>query len=168
MDERRDIRASDKDRETAVERLRAAHDEGRLSLFEYDERLARAYQAVTYGDLEKLFADLPLSAFGQAERQAARPVRVPRPSAGFIAGLPTWLRVLWGIWLTIVVINLVIWTLVSLSNAEPVYFWPMWPAGTLGAALLGLSVAATAVRRGREERRLGDRQAAPHRHSTGE
>jgi hypothetical protein len=44
----------------------------------------------------------------------------------------------------------------------------MWPAGTLGAALLGLSVAATAVRRGREERRLGDRQVAPHRHSTGE
>jgi len=170
MDERRELRASDKDREAAVERLRSALNEGRLHLLEYDDRLARAYQSVTYGDLADLFLDLPDTASDQAKRQAAAPhaPHAPRPavpSPGVLAGLPTWLKVLWGIWFTAVSINLVIWTLVSVSNTELAYFWPMWVAGPSGAALFGLSVGATAVRRGRADRQRRDRQTARLRRS---
>jgi hypothetical protein len=53
------MRVSDSDRQAAADRLRFAQSEGRLSVQEYDDRLGRLYQAVTYGDLASLFADLP-------------------------------------------------------------------------------------------------------------
>lgn len=53
------FRASDADRERAVELLRAAFVEGRLTNDEYDERVAHAYASRTYGDLTRLIADLP-------------------------------------------------------------------------------------------------------------
>jgi hypothetical protein len=53
------IRVSDAERQGAADRLGAAMADGRLDLTEYDKRLALAYAAVTYGDLEQLFADLP-------------------------------------------------------------------------------------------------------------
>ena len=55
----RHIRVSDVERQAAAERLGAALADGRLDVTEYDERIALAYGAVTYGDLEQLFADLP-------------------------------------------------------------------------------------------------------------
>jgi hypothetical protein len=53
------LRASDADRERAVGELRAHHDAGRLSIEELEQRLARAYAAVTWGELSALFTDLP-------------------------------------------------------------------------------------------------------------
>lgn len=167
MDERRAIRASDTDREAAVARLRAAMDEGRLNVLEYDERIARAYQALTYGDLADLFVDLPLSPAGKPGKLGKATGRMPLPDLptahfapppvpvhkGVFASLPTALRVLWTIWLTAVSINLVVWVLVSVSNANPHYFWPMWVAGPAGAGLFGLSAGVTMVRRGREAAR---------------
>ena len=158
MDERRALRASDTDREAAVERLRAAMNEGRLNLHEYDDRMARAYQAVTYGELADLFVDLPYATSGVPANVAGKAVkRAPQPivpeATGLFAALPTTLRVLWTIWVTVVSINLVVWVLVSVSQADLAYFWPMWVIGPPGAALFGLSLAATAVRRGREARR---------------
>jgi len=151
MDERREMRASDADRQSAVERLRVALNEGRLNLHEYDERLMRAYQSVTYGDLAKVFADLPAAEMEPKRDAAPRPF-VPKKVAaapGVLSGLPTWIRVLWTIWLTVVSINVAVWLLVSFSSGDLVYFWPMWVAGPLGAGLLGLSVGVTAVRRSR-------------------
>jgi hypothetical protein len=52
-------RASDAEREVAVERLRTAAGEGRLALDELSERLDAAFGAVTRADLEPLTADLP-------------------------------------------------------------------------------------------------------------
>jgi hypothetical protein len=52
-------RAADVDRDAVAERLRLAAREGRLELWELDDRLGRAYRAKTYGDLETLLADLP-------------------------------------------------------------------------------------------------------------
>src|SRR3954470_5257647 len=97
MDERRpELRVSDRDREAAAERLRLALGEGRLDLLEYDDRLARAYAAVTHADLAPLFTDLP-PASEMAEPvpgRAPSPPAVPRhpPSA---ARLPTAVKVLW-------------------------------------------------------------------------
>jgi hypothetical protein len=59
MVERQQMRVSDRERQAAVDRLRRAHDEGRLDFAEYDRRLAAAYGAVTYADLDQLFGDLP-------------------------------------------------------------------------------------------------------------
>ena len=50
---------SDAERQSAVDALRVAFSDGRLDLAEYDERIGRAYAAVTYADLDRLFTDLP-------------------------------------------------------------------------------------------------------------
>ncbi|ADD40919.1 DUF1707 SHOCT-like domain-containing protein [Stackebrandtia nassauensis] len=55
----RDKRAGDTDRQRVADRLRAALDEGRLELSEYDERLQQTYAAKTYADLDTLLADIP-------------------------------------------------------------------------------------------------------------
>ena len=53
------LRASDEDRDRAVEILRVATGEGRLSAAELDERLDGALTARTIGELVALTADLP-------------------------------------------------------------------------------------------------------------
>jgi uncharacterized protein DUF1707/cell wall-active antibiotic response 4TMS protein YvqF len=53
------VRASDAEREAAVERLRIASVEGRLTFGELTERTAAAYRARTRGELEKITSDLP-------------------------------------------------------------------------------------------------------------
>jgi hypothetical protein len=147
MDERRpDLRVSDRDRQAAAERLRLALGEGRLDLLEYDDRLAKAYAAVTYGDLEPLFADLPPASAMVAPQPppslVVQPPRGPVPSA---ARLPTALKVLWTIWVAVVSINLTVWLLVSLGNGDPDYFWPMWLL-VPGAALFAASAGVIALR----------------------
>src|SRR5438552_13911692 len=59
MSETPDLRASDADRERAVERLREHAVEGRLTLEEFTERMSAAYLARTNGELEQLARDLP-------------------------------------------------------------------------------------------------------------
>jgi hypothetical protein len=153
MDERRpDLRVSDRDRQAAAERLRLAMGEGRLDLVEYDDRLARAYAAVTYADLEPLFADLPPASAMVVPVPPPTPVRQPAarpvPSA---ARLPTALKVLWTIWAAVVSINVTVWLLVSLGNGDADYFWPMWLA-VPGAALFAVSAAVLAARKPPDER----------------
>lgn len=53
------MRASDADRQQAVERLATHYTAGRLDTMEYDERVGKAYSAVFQTDLPVLFADLP-------------------------------------------------------------------------------------------------------------
>ncbi len=152
MDDHRKMRASDADRQQVIERLRAALDEGRLKIDEYLERMAQASEAVTYGDLAPLYADLPEAGWA-ARREPATPASVPaagpQPAVarrGF-AGLPTPLRVLWTIWAAAVSVNLVIWVLVSATTAQLLYPWPLWVAGPWGAILLAVSVSVAHGRR---------------------
>lgn len=67
------VRAADADREAIGERLRQHHAEGRIDVTEFQERLDRAYQAKTVGDLHQLVADLP------PEPQLGPLRRGPRP-----------------------------------------------------------------------------------------
>jgi hypothetical protein len=53
------VRASDAEREAAVERLRVATVEGRLTMGELTERTEAAYTATTRGELVAITADLP-------------------------------------------------------------------------------------------------------------
>jgi hypothetical protein len=61
MPHRARLRASDADREYIAERLRQATSEGRLRPDELEERLGAALSATTYGELDVLVTDLPVS-----------------------------------------------------------------------------------------------------------
>ena len=71
MPRRSTLRASDADREGVAERLRKAATEGRLTTQELDERLAAAFRARTYGELDPLVGDLPSKAVAPRRRGGA-------------------------------------------------------------------------------------------------
>ena len=146
------MRASDRDRQQVVERLRSALEDGRLTMDEYVNRMEVAYQAATHGDLAPLCADLPASnpANGGPQRSAAATAPAAVVSrAGYLAGLPVVLKVLWTIWLVAVSVNVVVWALVSGAGGHLAYPWPVWVAGPYGAVLFAVSAAATLFRRSR-------------------
>ena len=58
---RRDMRASDAEREAAVALLTKAVGEGRITMAEFEERSRGAYAATTRGELDTLIDDLPRS-----------------------------------------------------------------------------------------------------------
>jgi hypothetical protein len=167
MEPRDSIRAADADREAVAERLRLAVDEGRLTLFEYDERLQGAYQAQTYGDLDRLLADLP----GPVPSRYAQVVPAgPAAAAGAAPAMDrqavrrAWLAAMWGAWVRAVVICTVIWGVTSIG-AGPHYFWPIWVAGPWGAVLL--IQTASGLSGGEPERWAARRAARQARRAAG-
>jgi len=102
-----DLLASDAERERIAEALRAHAAAGRLDPDELEQRLDRAFNARTRGDLAPLVADLPTSPPPKPRRQTPSiPPVIP-----------------------IAVLLLAIWALTGAG-----YFWPMWP---IGAMLIG-------------------------------
>jgi hypothetical protein len=88
------MRASDADREQVAEVLRAAAGDGRLTLAELQDRLEALYAARTYGELEPVVSDLPVSALpsakGLAPSQASpTPVSARPASPDRVGGKPT-------------------------------------------------------------------------------
>ena len=77
MVDQQKMRASDRDRQQVVERLRSALEDGRLTMEQYVDRMEVAYQAATYGDLAPLCADLPASSPVVAGRETAAAVAAP-------------------------------------------------------------------------------------------
>jgi hypothetical protein len=154
--DRPDMRISDADRQLAGERLRHAMGEGRLDFAEYDNRLAQAYDAKTYRDLDQLFADLPGPAGPDHPVVRVTPnsvvstpgqrATVPAPPRATHL-VPTPLKVLWTIWVAVVAINLTVWLLVSIGNGDLQYFWPMWLL-VPGVALFGVTAGIVGSRVG--------------------
>jgi Domain of unknown function (DUF1707) len=158
------MRASDRDRQAVVDRLRTGLEDGRLTMEEYVERMGLAYQAKTYADLAPLHADLPAAdrapgsaapgsaALGPvAPGPAAVAPHAPPAAAGprcQAAGLPAVLKVLWTIWLAAVSVNVVVWALVSGTHGHLIYPWPLWVAGPYGAVLAAVSVSILVIRSG--------------------
>jgi hypothetical protein len=99
------IRASDAEREEAIDRLRAHAAEGRLDVEELEERIGAAYAARTRDELTSLFADLP-------EARARRAVTRRRGRFG-----PEWYP-----YLAVNLMLVGIWAGTGLG-----YFWPIWP-----------------------------------------
>ena len=157
------MRASDHEREEVVAILRVALQDGRLKMDEYVDRMGKAYEALTIGELALLHDDLPA-----ARGVVAKPAAVPQPPAvsiaqeyaasmrggrhGAFSDLPTALKVLWTIWFMAVSINVVVWMLVLLTTASVPYPWPLWVAGPSGAALFGVSAPVLKSRRAKRAR----------------
>jgi len=75
--DRAGLRASDADRERAVELLRGHAAVGRLTVEELDERCSKALEAKTFGELDALTLDLPR--VSPPPRGAPPPARLKRP-----------------------------------------------------------------------------------------
>jgi hypothetical protein len=136
-------RAADVDREAVAATLGRALSDGRLTVDEYEERLAKAYAARTFADLDPLTADLPRA--GTASRPAPGPqpaaAPLPRP-AGRCAPGP-WgrgVRSLWAGWITTALIVTGIWLATSIGNGHPDHFWPVWVIVPWGAVLLARTI----------------------------
>jgi hypothetical protein len=141
------MRASDRDRQQVVDRLRRALEDGRLTMDEYMDRMEAAYKAATYGDLVPLCADLPASTPQTAAAATTPPAVLSQ--VGHLAGLPTALKIGWTMWLTAVSVNVVVWALVSGTGGHLAYPWPVWVAGPYGAVLFAVSAGLVLFRRSR-------------------
>lgn len=120
------MRAGDSDRQAVADRLKAALDEGRLDLGEYDERLQKTYAAKTYGDLNGLLDDLPGTAPVQhsqvAPYHAAAPAAPGEPAAQRSSHPLAWVGPYGGV----VLVCVIIWAFSSMSAGHLTYFWPVW------------------------------------------
>jgi hypothetical protein len=124
------MRVSDPERAQVQERLRQAHDVGQLDLGEFDERVRSVWAARTRGELSRVTADLP-----------APPPEPTRPGVFTATPGGVAMRVLTIIWLSSVMVNLVVWGIVSVTVAESVYPWWLWAVGPPGV-VLGVLYAA--------------------------
>jgi uncharacterized membrane protein YgcG len=120
----RRIRASDAEREEYAQMLRAAMSEGRLTLTDGEERLAKTYAAAFRDELDPLTNDLPgygrRAMFDTPEfRDKER--RHMRRHMGRVASISA---ILVGIWTVIAIV------------AGPTFFWPIIPIAFM---LFGLS-----------------------------
>ena len=138
------LRASDADRDVAVEALNAAFQDGRLDAAEHADRLERALAAKQLADLAPLVADVVVS--------TAPSGPTPRRQRIRSAALRSWIGM--------AVLFNVIWaaTWVLSANA-PYYYWPIWPMiGTAVPALVlwvsGGSMANRSRPDDRDRRRL--------------
>jgi Domain of unknown function (DUF1707) len=149
------MRAGDGDRQAVAERLKAALDEGRLDLHEYDERLQKTYAAKTFGDLKGLLDDLPGTVPPQQARVAPHHAAAPQPvqqdsrSSG-----PAWVFPFGGVF----VVCVLIWAITSISSGHLQYFWPVWLLiplifGIVGQLASRASRSAGPDRRARRDRR---------------
>jgi hypothetical protein len=112
------LRAADSDREAVAATLGRALSEGRLAVDEYEERLAKAYAARTYGALWALVADLPAGPLPYPDGQypGALP-GVPYPQAGPAVPLSAEPDTSWHSAAALVITALVIFTLAALVTA---------------------------------------------------
>jgi Domain of unknown function (DUF1707) len=166
------LRASDADRAAVAEVLGAHMSAGRLSVAEYDERLARAYAARTYGELDELTTDLPATRSSTTpSTTAAQPVAARTASSPWAHGMSAcapWsggagLRAAWASWATTALIVVSIWLFTSIASTEWIYPWPIWVIGPWGAVLLFQTLPLGEDRGGRDRQRDGA-AGRPHPH----
>ena len=115
------VRASDVDRKAVQDRLHLAHANGEIDLAEFDTRVRNAWQAKSRGELERIVADLP-------------PVRPGKPPVKRGAGYTT-MKVLTTVWLSLSVVNFVIWAILWLTLDKAIYPWWLWVVIPPGSAL---------------------------------
>jgi hypothetical protein len=138
------LRAGDSDRAAVALVLGRHMADGRLTVAEYDERVARAYAARTYGELDHLTTDLPTTDASRTREPAVR--QQPAPSHGCAPAAGPWARgghtaASWRSWQRTALIVLAIWAATSIMTASFVPFWPIWVIGPWGAVLLAQTLS---------------------------
>lgn len=142
------MRASDAERDQAVDRLTVAFVEGRLDHEEYDRRVGLALTAVLVGDLRLVTDDLPEPEPPREPSGAGRgPGREPRfrsvPVDGDLSVLSVPWREWgdeWRWWTGVAVALTGVWGTVSLLGGELVPYWPLVPLGIWAAVLLASAI----------------------------
>jgi hypothetical protein len=150
------LRAADADRAAVADVLGAHMSAGRLTVAEFDECLARAYAAKTYGELDELTADLPPLREEKTATTPAPAERPPNQPAMKDADVSPWAggwdhSHSWRAWLTTSLIVLTIWAATSLASWEFHYFWPIWVIGPWGAVLLAQTLTGRNDDRGKRQ-----------------
>jgi hypothetical protein len=135
---REEMRAGDGDRKAVADQLKAALDEGRLDLSEYDERLQKTYGAKTYGDLHGLLDDLPgtvppVQSQVQSYQVASAPQGSPVDERSGSRHVASWAVPYAGL----IVVCTIIWAITSASAGHLTYYWPVWMLIPLVFGLLG-------------------------------
>ncbi len=129
-----EMRVSDVERRAVQDRLNRAVGAGQLDLHEFDERVTAVWAARTRGELGRVTRDLP----------EPPPPPPPAPRHRVFSGTPggTAMRVLATVWLSVVAVNLVVWTLVSLGDGDAAYPWFIWfaPSGAVLAVLYATGI----------------------------
>ncbi|XRQ15181.1 DUF1707 SHOCT-like domain-containing protein [Actinomadura welshii] len=127
------VRASDHDRDAAVQRLGDALADGALDTTEHGRRLDRALTATTRGDLHRLTADLPPSPAARARAENAR--RAAKDKADKRA----W-RDEWAYWAGGAVIMTALWAVSSLREGDLDSYWPAVPLAIWAAGLISYAI----------------------------
>ncbi|GAA4907942.1 uncharacterized protein DUF1707 [Stackebrandtia albiflava] len=132
-------RVGDAERREVADQLRVAFEAGRLELAEFDERVARAYAAKTYRDLDGLLGDLPGTAPVSRSALQRRPPGGPAATARRHRG-GKWaeVRSMWVGFGTLTMVLCGIWLITGIAGGGLSYFWPVWP---LGFVALGMAIA---------------------------
>lgn len=131
-----EARAADTDRVRTVEQLKAALDEGRIDLSEYDERAQAAYNAKTYGELDELLTDIP-GATAISRSVVATPSRgVESLTHARRRGKRKELRKAWSAYGGGVIFFTGLWGIGWIASGQLPNFWPIWILGIWGIVVL--------------------------------
>ena len=119
------VRIGDAERDRVIDQLADHHAAGRLTLAEFEDRMAAASTARTGADLALLTADLPPLPSPPALRSPARPA-----ARGFRLdpAVRTYLAVMALLWL--------IWLVTAVAGGAS-YPWPIWPMLGWGIGVAG-------------------------------
>jgi hypothetical protein len=115
------VRIGDAERDRVIDQLADHHAAGRLTLAEFEDRMAAASTARTGADLALLTADLPAPTAPPADRSPARPAARGLQLDPAVRTYLAVMALLWLIWLV----------------AGAGYPWPIWPMLGWGIGVAG-------------------------------